>query len=452
MIPKIQKDFLLLFQCIIDFGAEVLRDFTEEKIKIKYKTDNFTTFLENTKHYFYHQWDKKKVLCCECPAHGCNIRKTGKMDKKIYDKLYLYNSSMKLQRGHEKKSGSSVIQTCICRYTAKQILIKALDLSDLNALLIGLRALNTPMICHSEAVLINKIMNVRGTVCHAVTTTTFSEPELNNLWAGFTNALYSLCPGDPRNVKWLKKTIEKTKKTILSDEDVQELMGKTDMQEMMAATNKEAIKILQDQAVIQVNMVKEDIAREGLATREHFDKQLKWFVEKGTSIGNVKEGQNDCSSCKQKDIQIKKLAEINTKFKEHKWTIKRFLSQPDMEDISDDHSDYSSDYSSGIEIEELTDEEFSDNSDYITCPSSVKLESTPIQCYVESSFESSLEQLRLMMREQSLDGREKLRIQIIFKEERDMKWTSDILYSFKEENNERFSGIEFFHVSSINKG
>lgn len=233
MIPKIQKDFLLLFQCIIDFGAEVLRDFTEEKIKIKYNTDDFTTFLENTKHYFYHQWDKKKVACCECPAYGCSIPKTGKMDKKIYDKLYLYNSLMKLQRGHEKKSGSSVIQTCICRYTAKQILINALDLSDLNALLIGLRSINTPMICNPEAVLINEIMNVRGTVCHAVTTTTFSEPELISLWAKFTNALYNLCPGGPKNVKWLKKTIETTKKTILSDEDVKELMGKTDMQEMV---------------------------------------------------------------------------------------------------------------------------------------------------------------------------------------------------------------------------
>lgn len=82
----------------------------------------------------------------------------------------------------------------------------------------------------------------------------------------------------------------------------------------------------------------------------------------------------------------------------------------------------------------------------------VRLESTQIQCHMGDSFESSLENLRLLMMEQNLDGREKPRIQIIFKEERDMKWTSDILNSFKEENNDHFSGIEFFHVSSINKG
>ncbi|XP_052086550.1 uncharacterized protein LOC127723872 [Mytilus californianus] len=130
----------------------------------------------------------------------------------------------------------------------------------------------------------------------------------------------------------------------------------------------------------------------------------------------------------------------------------KYKIQNKVEEIADEAIDYTSDYSSGIEIEELTDEEFSENSDYITCPSSVRLESAPIQCYVGHSFESSLEKLRLMMMEQNFDGREKLRIQIIFKEERDMKWTTDILNSFKEENNDRFSGIEFFHVSSINKG
>lgn len=231
MISKIQRDFLLLFQCIVDFGAEVLRDFTEEKIKIKYKTDDFRILLENTRHYFYHQWDKTKLPCCQCPVHGFNIPKTGRMDKTIYNKLYSFNSSEKCPKGHVIKKDSIIVQNCICRLTAGNIMINELDLSDLNALLTGSRAINTPMICQSEALLINEIMVVRGTVCHAVTTTTFSESELNDLWVKFTNALYSLCPGDKKNVKWLKKTIETTKKTILSEKEVQELMGKIDMQE-----------------------------------------------------------------------------------------------------------------------------------------------------------------------------------------------------------------------------
>lgn len=229
MIPKIQKDFLLLFQCIIDVGAEVLRDFTEEKIKTNYNTDDFGIFLGKTKHHFYHQSDKKKLPCCECPSHGCSIPTTGKMDKKIFDKLYPFNSSMKWPKGHIKRNDGCIIQNCICRLNANISLIEDLDLSDLNALLKGLPAMKTPMISPIEAQLISDMMTVRGKVCHAVSTTTFSEPDLINLWGQFTNALYNLYPGQPKHVKWLKKSIETSKKTILSDEEIKELMSTKDM-------------------------------------------------------------------------------------------------------------------------------------------------------------------------------------------------------------------------------
>lgn len=216
-----QKDFLLLLQCILDIGAEVLRDFTEEKIKQEYQTVDLRIVLETIKHNFYHQWNTKKVLCCECPAHGYSFKKSWTIDNATFDKYYNYNNSLTFPNGHVKKNGSAIMQNCICPYTARAITINEFDLTALNAFLRGLDAVNVPIMSPPESEWIKEIMLIRNEVFHAVNTDTFSEPELNTLWATFTNAVYKLYPGDP---KWIKKCIEATKKNILSQKEVQDLM------------------------------------------------------------------------------------------------------------------------------------------------------------------------------------------------------------------------------------
>lgn len=224
---------LLLFKCIIDTGAEVLRDFTANKIKTKFGSEEFSFALEKTKHYFYHQRDKKNVPCCECPSHGCNIKTIGKTDKSIYEKWYIYKSSINLPLGHVIRNGSKIVQNCICLYTADAIMLNDLDLSELNVFLNGLHAIDSHTIYNSESIFIQEIMTVCGKICHAVNSKTFTEVELTNLWDTFTNALCNLYPGDLNHVKWLKKSIDVSRKNSLSQKEVQDILKKIGLQSMV---------------------------------------------------------------------------------------------------------------------------------------------------------------------------------------------------------------------------
>lgn len=218
MTWKLQQDFLLLFKCIVDIGAEVLRDFTNVKMKSTYQTDNFELFLGKTKHCLFHQLIKQKPICCECPSIGCSIKKTGHMNQKIFDKFYMYDKTVRCVHRHHGANGKTFSQTCICRFVEQTLVLNDLDLSDLNCLL---RCLS--LMSPSEEKLLKELMDIRGNICHAVDTKTFSQPKLTNLWTTFMNAVCNLYPSDP---KFLKMSVDLTKLSVLSDEKVLDQMEK----------------------------------------------------------------------------------------------------------------------------------------------------------------------------------------------------------------------------------
>ncbi|XP_071140272.1 uncharacterized protein [Mytilus edulis] len=72
-----------------------------------------------------------------------------------------------------------------------------------------------------------------------------------------------------------------------------------------------------------------------------------------------------------------------------------------------------------------------------------KCEKKPVKFYWGDTFETSLRNLRSHLKDEMLDGRQTVRLQIIFETEDDVEKNIDILNSFKDEINECLTGIEF---------
>ncbi|VDI20755.1 Hypothetical predicted protein, partial [Mytilus galloprovincialis] len=72
-----------------------------------------------------------------------------------------------------------------------------------------------------------------------------------------------------------------------------------------------------------------------------------------------------------------------------------------------------------------------------------KYEKRPIKFYWGDTFETSLRNLRSLLKEEKFDGRQMVRLQIIFETENDVEKNIDILNSLKDEINEGLTGIKF---------
>lgn len=214
-----QRDFALLFLCITDLGAEIVRDLTIDKIG---KHFSFTDYLKRVKHHMFHQWDKKKRMCCACPLPGCSIRKTGNLSKNIFEKFFVHVKGV-CHNGYTRKNGPTPVQICVCEYNVRIASITDLDLTELNSLL-----LNSPLsslLTLSENNKLSALIDVRNRVCHALGSNTFSEFELTSLW---TELFESLCKLSTIQSKYLKMMIEDKKKTDLNETEMTELLLKVD--------------------------------------------------------------------------------------------------------------------------------------------------------------------------------------------------------------------------------
>lgn len=214
-----QRDFALLFLCITDLGAEIVRDLTIDKIG---KHFSFTDYLATVKHHMYHQWDKKKRICCECPKPGCAIKKTVQLSKNIFEKLFVYVKGV-CHNGYTRKNGTALVQICVCEYNVRNVSITDLDLTELNSVL-----LNSPLssfLTPCENIKLSALMNIRNKVCHSIGSNTFSELELTSLW---TELFEALCKLSTIQSKYLKMMIEDKKQKDLSETELTELLLKVD--------------------------------------------------------------------------------------------------------------------------------------------------------------------------------------------------------------------------------
>ncbi|CAC5384013.1 unnamed protein product [Mytilus coruscus] len=213
-----QRDFALLFLCITDLGAEIVRDLTNDKIG---KHFSFADYLKTAKHHMLHQWDKKKRMCCACPKPGCSIKKTVNLSKNIFEKLFVYVKGV-CNNGYIRKNGT-LVQICVCEYNVRNVSITELDLTELNSLLLNspLSSLLTP----SENNKLSSLINVRNKVCHAIGSNIFSELDLTLLW---TELFEALCKLSTIQSKYLKMMIEDKKQKDLSETEMTELLLKVD--------------------------------------------------------------------------------------------------------------------------------------------------------------------------------------------------------------------------------
>ncbi|XP_063398430.1 uncharacterized protein LOC134683205 isoform X2 [Mytilus trossulus] len=71
----------------------------------------------------------------------------------------------------------------------------------------------------------------------------------------------------------------------------------------------------------------------------------------------------------------------------------------------------------------------------------LRFEKRPLKIFWEENLDTSLENLRSLVRKETVEG--KLRIQIIFQNKEDVESTTDILNSLRDDINKNLSGIEF---------
>ncbi|CAC5361535.1 unnamed protein product [Mytilus coruscus] len=77
----------------------------------------------------------------------------------------------------------------------------------------------------------------------------------------------------------------------------------------------------------------------------------------------------------------------------------------------------------------------------------MRFESKPIRFYWGDTFETSLNSLRIMLKDQKLQGKTKIHVQIVFQRESDIERHVTLLNSLKHEINEGLTGIEFIVAS-----
>lgn len=161
-------EHLRIFKCLVDTGADVLRNAVENKLLLN-NTICFEQYLDSNKHNFYHQFEKHRSRpCCSGNPHSCSVN--GIMDKKIFHKMY-------------KQTAQIDKHQCLDRFDIRPgITVEDLDLSDLNFFLWNSRTLST-----QEKNSLKAIMSTRSAICHQPSSQVYSINELKTIWISLEN-------------------------------------------------------------------------------------------------------------------------------------------------------------------------------------------------------------------------------------------------------------------------
>ncbi|XP_076084550.1 uncharacterized protein LOC143055298 isoform X2 [Mytilus galloprovincialis] len=163
-------EHLKIFECLVNTGALVLRSSLERKVLHNIPI-TFEQYLENTKHQFYHQFERNRnKSCCSGQPHNCYFN--GNMDKKIFYKVY-------------NKISESNKQHCLDRFEVRpDVSIDKLDLSDLNFFL-----WNSNTLSQQEVQSLQTIMTIRSAICHPQSSHCYSINDLEQFWISLQNAV-----------------------------------------------------------------------------------------------------------------------------------------------------------------------------------------------------------------------------------------------------------------------
>ncbi|CAC5384020.1 unnamed protein product [Mytilus coruscus] len=279
-------DFLLLFECILNFAAEIVRDLATEKILKLHQTRLFMDFLKKAKHHLYHQWDKKNRTCCNCPITGRLIWKTGNLNTKIFEKLFAYVKTHACSNRPRTRNGAPNIEICICKYEEGNISMEDLDLCAIKSLC-QYSPLSS-LLTASEENQLDILINIRNKVCHAVKSNIFSEPELDLMRTEVSDALCNLSDIDK---KYMKMIIKDKRQKSLKDPSIQELRLKIDQIEKDAQNCTDHMRTQTDQnktLLTEVGDIRKAQERQEVEDKNFRDQCLKFFGEFRQTFKNVK--------------------------------------------------------------------------------------------------------------------------------------------------------------------
>ncbi|VDI68205.1 Hypothetical predicted protein [Mytilus galloprovincialis] len=212
------KELMKLFKCSTDIATQVICAFVDTKV-LPQHGGSFYKYLEDEKHFFYHQWEKKKIACCDCPAAGCTIHRVKKMENWMFNTFY--DDTGHVHRNHFLKTGQTTQQICLHKYVARNIRLDNLDITILCFILLCAGTLTV-----TEKLAVETIQNKRNMICHTWSTKCFSMTQLNDIWTEIESAACSLTNPYMRHI--IQSQIQSIKQCDIEKEEITLLTSKID--------------------------------------------------------------------------------------------------------------------------------------------------------------------------------------------------------------------------------
>lgn len=212
-----QRELMKLFKCVIDVGNEVLSAYFDLKVlSLPKYGGNFTQFLEDEKHFLYHQWEQKRTMCCACKTVGCSITRIKKMKTWIFEKLYEANGIE--NPAHVIKRGGCIQQLCLHKFVTRKIAAHELDITVLNFFL---QVFAHTRMSAAEKLSLQTVCQCRDSICHSWSPKCFSMAELNKKWKDLETHLVNL--SEIRYQRIVRNRIQDFRKIEIDREEIAEL-------------------------------------------------------------------------------------------------------------------------------------------------------------------------------------------------------------------------------------
>ncbi|VDI47500.1 Hypothetical predicted protein [Mytilus galloprovincialis] len=216
MSDLVPKEYLRLFKCLLDTAAGIVCAFTHDKLLSSYE-GSFQKYLEDKKHFFYHQWQGTQSPCCDCSSDGCTFQMICAMESWMFKILFMETTMGKTS--HILKHGEGKQQKCIHKYAALNIKIDNLDICPLNYILRTTCILST-----QEQAALELIEEKRNTLCQAWSAKCLSTAQLSNIWNDLERSI--LCLTNPYLVKIITDQITVIKSCDITMEEITEFTQK----------------------------------------------------------------------------------------------------------------------------------------------------------------------------------------------------------------------------------
>ncbi|VDI01227.1 Hypothetical predicted protein [Mytilus galloprovincialis] len=287
-------EHLRIFKCLVDTGSDVLRYTVERKMLIN---TSFEQYLNQNKHKFYHQFEKRRYKpCCSGNPHNCAVN--GKMDKKIFFKMY-------------NKKAELDTQDCLDRFEVNaDISLDKLDLSDINFFL-----WNSATLSPQEEQSLKAIMTTRSAICHSSSSREFSLDELENCWLSLKNDL--LLFAEPNHYK---KSIER-EITTLRNCSLSKIESKRVLDKMKKLFHEIKLeteaknKSIENQTKKGNEGLKDCFRLENNSIKTHMNEKMHEILETEMRIGKIVAQSQTQLSIKMEEEAHETRRQIKTRFK-----------------------------------------------------------------------------------------------------------------------------------------